>query len=124
DLAERFGYFHNVGGGVLFKSQRNWLVGLDASYQFGTKVKDENLFINLTNSSGSVMNANGGPADYSVGMRGFSTFLKLGKVFPLGWKNRNSGIAVMAGGGFYYHKINIVTTGGAVPTLTEDYKKG
>lgn len=124
DLSKRFGEFHNAGAGVLFKSQRNWLISLDASYQFGSKVKDNNIFVNLTNSNGTVMTANGGAAAYSVGQRGFSTFLKAGKLFPVSWRNANSGIAVMAGAGVYYHKINITTTNGTVPTLTDDYKKG
>lgn len=124
DLENRFGNFHNAGAGVLFKSQRNWVFSLDASYQFGTQVKEPYLFINLTNNNGVVMNSNGAPGEYSVGQRGFSSFVKVGKVFPVSFRNRNSGIVVMAGAGIYYHKINIVTSRNDIPTLTEEYRKG
>lgn len=124
DLANRFGNFHGAGGGILYKTQRNWLFAADASFQFGNSVKESNLLNNLTNSSGSIMNTNGGQATFSVGQRGFNTFLSVGKLFPVTWRNSNSGIVVMAGGGVYYHKINIVVSSGTVPPLSESYKKG
>jgi hypothetical protein len=124
DLAERFGNIHNAGAGVQFKTQRNWLFGAEASYQFGTDVKESNMLYNLTNSNGNVMNGSGSPGDYSVGQRGFSMFGKAGKLFPVSWRNLNSGIVIMAGAGVYYHKVNISTTRNDIPMLTEEYKKG
>lgn len=124
DMALRFGTFHNLGFGGLFKLSTNWVFAADVSYQFGNKVKDLDFLYNLTNSSGNIMTNSGTDASYNVGMRGFSSFGKVGRVFPLGLKNRNSGIMVMLGGGIYYHKINISTTRNDIPTLTEDLKKG
>ncbi|MES2558898.1 MAG: hypothetical protein V4590_04120 [Bacteroidota bacterium] len=124
DLRSRFGPFHNIGFGGLFKTNTQWLFSLDASYQYGLNVKEEGLLLNLTNSHGVVMNNGGGPADYSVGQRGFSIYGKAGKLFPLSTSNLNSGVVVLVGGGVYYHKINFSTTRNDIPMLSEEYRKG
>jgi hypothetical protein len=124
DLAGRFGNFHNVGFGGLFKILNNWTFAADVSYQFGTQVTETNFLYNLTNSNGIIMTGGGGPATFNIGMRGFTVMGKIGRVFPLGWRNPNSGIMIMMGGGVYYHKINIATNGNEIPSLTENYKKG
>lgn len=124
DLAKRFGNFHTIAVGALYKTQRNWVASADIAYQFGNQVKDLNFLVNLTNSNGVIMNSSGFPANYSVGMRGLSAMVKGGKLFPLTRANLNSGILIMAGGGWYAHKINIATPRNDIPTLTESLKKG
>lgn len=124
DLANRFGNFHSLGFGILYKSHKNWILAADGAYQFGNNVKDLNFLYNLTNTSGMVMNASGTPGNYNIGMRGFNVFGKAGYLFPLTLRNPNSGIMVLAGAGIYYHKINIATTNHDIPTLTEELKKG
>lgn len=124
DMTQRFGAFHNLGFGGMYKNHKNWILALDASYQFGSKVKDLSFLYNLTNSSGVVMNSGGVQASYNVGMRGFSMFGKVGYLFPFTARNPNSGLIVLAGAGIYYHKIYISTPQNDVPTLTEDLKKG
>lgn len=124
DLGQRFGPFHNAGFGGLFKTSNQWLFSLDGSYQFGLNVKEDGILYNLTNSSGTVMNNGGVPADFSVGQRGFSIYGKVGRLFPLSKTNLNSGIVMLVGGGVYYHKINFSTTRNDIPMLTEEYQKG
>lgn len=124
DLAQRFGTIHNIGFGGLLKTKTNWLVGLDASYQFGSDVKEDILY-NLTNSNYQTISNNAGyPATISMGERGINFFLKGGKVFAISKENRNSGIVVMAGGGYLSHKVNISVSQNNVPSLTDDLKKG
>lgn len=124
DLTERFGPFHNLGFGAMYKNHKNWILGFDGSYQFGTKVKDLSFLFNLTNSMGVVMNSSGVAGSYNVGMRGFSVFGKAGYLLPLSRKNLNSGLMVLAGAGVYYHKINISTPQNDIPGLTDELKKG
>jgi hypothetical protein len=123
DLIHQFGPFHNLGIGGLYKTQKNLVLAFDVSYQFGQKIKDYSFLLGLTNSSGVVMNSSGNPGLYSVGMRGFNAFGKIGYILPLTVRNPNSGFLFLAGAGVYYHKMNISTTG-SIPTLTEDLKKG
>lgn len=123
DMVRQYGPFHNIGFGGLFKTERNLVLGFDASYQFGHKIKDYSFLDQLTNSSGVLMNSAGNPATYSVSMRGFSAFGKIGYLIPVTWRNLNSGILVLGGVGMYYNKMNISTTG-TIPTLTEELKKG
>lgn len=124
DLTQRYGPFHNLGFGILYKNHKRWILAADASYQFGNKVKDLDFLYNLTNSNGVILNSSGVAANYNVGMRGFSVFGKVGYLFPLTSRNPNSGIVVLAGAGVYYHKINISTPNNDIPSLTDDLKKG
>jgi hypothetical protein len=124
DLTSQYGPFHNLGFGVLYKSHKNWVLAMDASYQFGSEVKNLDFLYNLTNTSGVVMNSGGVAASYNVGMRGFSAFGKAGYLIPFTTRNPNSGLMILAGAGVYYHKINISTPQNDVPTLTDDLKKG
>jgi hypothetical protein len=121
-LGQRFGTIHNLGFGGLFKTKYNFIYALDASYQFGNVVREDVLY-NLTNSAGVIVNSAGVEANLSISQRGFNTFAKIGKIFPLG-RNRNSGISVMLGGGMISHKINFNTPNNDIPSLTEDLKKG
>ncbi|MCU0442895.1 MAG: hypothetical protein MUE96_10900 [Bacteroidia bacterium] len=124
DLAKRFGSFHTIAAGVMYKTQRNWVGTADVAYQFGSNVNDLNFLVNLTNSNGVILNSSGFPANYNVGMRGMGAFVKGGKLFPVTRANPNSGILLLAGGGWYAHKINIATPRNDIPTLTESLKKG
>ena len=48
DLQESFGDNSSIGISVIRKTTDNWLFGMDGSYIFGEKVKNENLFYDLT----------------------------------------------------------------------------
>jgi len=127
ELAQRFGPIHNIGFGGLLKTTHNWLIGIDGSYQFGSNV-DENIssriLSNISNSSGAVSNNAGNSSVLSIGERGLNFFVKGGKVIPIFLtSNLNSGIVIMAGGGFVSHMVNISTSAN-VPTLTDDLKRG
>lgn len=124
DLGKRFGDFHNIGFGGLFKTSNQWLFSLDASYQYGLEVRENEILVNLVNNSGVVMNNGGIPADYTVGQRGFNAYGKVGRLFPLSKVNLNSGIMVLMGGGIYYHKINFSASRNDIPMLSQNYQKG
>ena len=126
-LASRFGNIHNASFGGIIKSKKNWLYGMDLSYQFGTEVSNEtaqNILINISNSTGTISNSTGSPGMVILGERGFNTFIKAGKLLNLSKNSPNSGVALMIGVGFLSHKINITTPESNVPTLTDELKKG
>lgn len=124
DLVKRFGTFHGAGFGLLLKGKKNFVYAIDATYYFGDEINENNFLSNLTNSSGVITNTGGYPAEYTITMRGLGLQAKFGKVFPLSELNRNSGIVLMAGGGFMSHHINITTNNNDIAPLTDDYKKG
>ncbi|MFN5920817.1 MAG: hypothetical protein ACK45I_05890 [Bacteroidota bacterium] len=124
DLANRFGYFHSIGTGAVYKSANHWLVGAELCYQFGDIVKEPNLFNNLVASTGAIMNSGGYLAELSVGQRGFYTTARFGRMFPVSSTNRNTGIMAMIGVGYYTHKIYINSRDNDIPPLSIELRKG
>lgn len=124
DFATRFENFHGIGGGGLLKTRHNVLIGFDGNYYFGSRLKRNSILYNLTNGNGTISTGSGYPATFSLGMRGFSFLGKVGYLFPISHKNRNSGIAILLGGGLVMHKVNISTTRDDIPSLTGDKKGG
>ena len=82
DLAERFGPSLKAGGGFIYKTNRNWIWGIDASYLFGGNVK-EDVLANLKTSDGNVIDNEGYPADIRLTQRGVSARLTFGRLFKL-----------------------------------------
>jgi len=123
DLQESFGDNSSIGISVIRKTTDNWLFGMDGSYIFGEKVKNENLFDNIATEDGSIINEDGLFANILTFERGFSAFLLGGKAFTFAESNA-SGIYVVVGIGYMQHKIRIQTQEDFIPHLSEEYKKG
>lgn len=125
DLKDRFGNNSNIGGGALFKSKGNWLIGAEANYLFGEKIKnDGNVLGGIVTKEGYVIDANGTYTEVRMYERGFWAGGKLGKLFPIFGPNPNSGIALILGGGYLQHKIRIEDKNNAAPQLKKKYLKG
>jgi len=125
DLVKRFGNNSNIGGGVMFKTRGNWLFGVEGDYLFGNKVKNKNaIFSNISTTNGYLIGKNGSPANISFGESGMWATLKLGKVIPCFGSNPNSGIMIVASGGYMQNKIRIDVKDNNVAQLTDSYKKG
>lgn len=126
DLAERHGHFNHIGFFAGYKTRRNWVYGLDASYMFGNDVKrtNEELFGHLMDDKGNITDQNGDDATVVTGSRGLHVNLNAGKILPIFNPNPNSGLYVSLGAGFLAHKIRVETQDHVVPTLELDYRKG
>lgn len=124
DLAERFGNNSMIGGSILYKFGKNWLLGVDGNFIFGGKIKEDSLFKGLKNSNGDIMGEDGFPAEINLFERGFSFNGKIGKIFSMFGSNANSGLFITATGGILQHKIRMEIKTGNVPQLKDDYKKG
>ncbi len=124
DLADRFGVSSTIGPGFLVKTEKNWLIGVDANFIFGNRIKEDSLLQNLLTSNGYVIDQQGQYADLSLFERGFYTSFKLGKIIPIFGSNLNSGLMLLAGGGYLQHKIRIEVVNNSAPQLNGDYKKG
>ncbi|MEO6303110.1 MAG: hypothetical protein ABIP51_08045 [Bacteroidia bacterium] len=106
DLSKRFGPNLNIGGSVMLKTKRNWLIGVESNYYFGRNVK-EDVLSQLRNDNGEVVDNAGNPADLRVTERGFGIHLTFGKIFNVLSANPNSGLMVSIGAGYGHHKIKL-----------------
>lgn len=124
DLAETHGNFSHIGFFAGYKTARNWVYGVDASYMFGNDVRTVGLFDHLVDSKGNITDQNGDNAQVFVYSRGLHANVNVGKILPILSPNPNSGIYINAGVGFLAHKIRVETQEQVVPTLELDYRKG
>ena len=123
-LADRFGVNSTIGAGLTYKMSSNWTIGVEASYIFGGKVKEDSILRSLQVSNGEIINEYGEYGDITMSERGFYVGPKFGKVFPIGRPNRNSGIVINISGGFLQHKIHIENKDNNTPPVLDEYKKG
>lgn len=126
DIAKTYGNFNSVGTGGMFKLKNNWIFTGEFNYVFGADILKPQLFDNLITSgtNGYISSIGGAPANYSVNMRGYTGFVKGGRLFAWNKNNMNSGIMINAGIGFIQHRINIQTQQIDIPQLDVNYKKG
>ena len=124
DIADRFGFNSTIGFGYQHKTKGNWLYMTDLNFIFGNEINQDSLIQNLINQDGFVISDNGQVANVSFFERGFYTTFRVGKVIPLSSSNLNSGLMLMAGGGFLQHKIHIKVEDDMAAALRGDYQKG
>lgn len=127
DYAKRFGPNTEVGAGFLIKTKKNWLFGVESSYIFGNKIKEQDIFGNILASNGKIIGLDGLDADVRLFQRGgkFPVF-KIGKLFPVKILNasKNSGFFANIGMGILHHKIKIEDVTNTAPQVTGEYVKG
>lgn len=131
DFADRFGMTHLIGGELGYKLASGFYCSVGLKFLFGNVVK-EAVAGNVVQVIGSdslgyqtmALGADG--RFYSVRFfeRGLVAPFLVGKIFPLGKKNLNSGLYVEVGGQFIQHKISIQAVGDNVPYLSKPYLKG
>jgi hypothetical protein len=125
DLSDRYGINSNIGGGFLWKTDQNWIVGADFNSMFGNDLKNGNeLLQNIKTQTGHIIDMGGTFANYSLYERGYYTTAKFGKLVPVLSPNPNSGFVILAGAGYLQHKTRIEVENNTVPQLTGDYKRG
>lgn len=124
NVAKRFGDNSSVGGSILYKFGKNWMLGIDGNFLFGGKVKEDSLFKNLQNGNGDIIGEDGLPLIINLFERGFFFGGKVGKAIPIFGCNPNSGLFFSLTGGILQHKIRIEVRGGDAPQLSKKYKKG
>ena len=126
DLADRFGYLNHIGITAGYKTDRNWVFGVDGNFIFGSdsSLRVGDVFHDLRDSKGNITDVNGDIAIVRSLPRGMHANLTVGKIFPVWGPNPNSGIYVNAGVGWLIHRVRIETQDHVVPLLELDYRKG
>lgn len=124
DLQKRFGNSSSIGVEYMMKTQSNWLFGYRFNFIFGNNVKEDSLFKKIGTNEGFVISKNGRYSDVRLYERGYETGIKVGRLFPTGLPNKNSGIMATVGIGFLEHKIRIENIGNDAIQLGKEYRKG
>ncbi|MEO1258401.1 MAG: hypothetical protein AAFZ15_06375 [Bacteroidota bacterium] len=123
DLSDRFGSHLSMGLGTDYITQKDWIIGAQGSFYFGSNV-NEDVISSVRNSDGLIFGANGDIATIQLRLRGIYIGGHIGKHFRLNSQKR-SGIRATLGAGLYQHKVRIQDDPVvAVPQLNKSYKKG
>ncbi len=125
DMAERFGFSHQIGVGFMHKMQNGWSISFEGNFIFRDGVKNQaDLLSGILTSDGFLINESGVFANVMLSERGFTLWAKVGKVLPVIGPNPNSGLLLQYGGGMMQHKIRIDVSNNSAPQLKGDYSKG
>ena len=127
DMAKRFGFNSAIELQFLLKTKKNWIFGASADFILGNQVRETGMLDSIKTTDGFLISNDGKLADTRFLERGFSAFVKFGKLFPVWGVNPNCGMFATAGVGILEHKIRIELIDGTektVPQLTDEIKKG
>jgi hypothetical protein len=123
DLADRFGFFSDLGFRVEIKNRQNWLFGGAADFYFGNRLREGDVLAGLRGDNGFLIGTDGFQYLPQFYMRGWSMALTAGKVTGLLAANPNSGVVLSAGAGYLQHRIDIGFEEEYLPQLEGDYEK-
>ncbi len=125
NLQDRFGNSLSFGlGADIITNDKNWILGLEGFYIFGTQVK-EDVLASLRTPQGEIIGNDRSYADIQLRERGYYVGLLAGKMFIIPSKEKRSGVRVTVGGGLMQHKIRIQDDPvRQVPQLLGEYRKG
>lgn len=124
DLAERYGLTNALGTHAGYKTEKNWIYGIDGNFFFGNDVSIDGVAQNLRDDKGQIINSSGTPAIVLLFNRGFNVNASISKIFSVWSPNPNSGIMVQFSAGYLWHKLRIETQEDEVPPLEGEYLKG
>lgn len=123
DLAKRFGPNFSAGGTFTWKTKHNILFGVEGSYFFGNKVK-EDVVSSLRNTEGFIVDNEGYPADLRLTERGWNFYGNVGMLFSKLGHNPNSGVFFTLGAGYMQHKVKLYDANQKIAAVKGDLKKG
>ncbi len=124
DMATRFGNSFRLGFGLKYKTDKNWVFGIEHSFIVGGKVKETGLLENLYTDNGGIINEFGEVLNVGIFQRGYMTGIQVGKILPVWNKIPNSGLSVQTGVGFMQYKINLFDRDNNLGALKNEYRKG
>lgn len=124
DFADRFGIGYQFGLELDYKFNKNWLIGGEGGFLFGTQVKETDHIENAITQNGLVITDEGALDDVDLSMRGAVLKVNAGKSFFFKPSKPSNGLLLKLGVGYLHHKILIDVNKRISPQLTGDYAKG
>lgn len=123
DMVKRFGNNMLVGASFKYKTNKNFVYGIEFNYLYGKTVK-EDVTKQLKSPEGNVIDNAGNPADLRITERGAHLNLQFGKLFALNRRNRNSGLLISVSAGVLQHKINLYDAQQRIASVKGELKYG
>lgn len=125
DMKKRFGFNSTIGLQIGYTLPKNFMIGIEGNYLFGTKVKEDSILINVsTYPNAQHINTNGELDNVRLQESGFVIKLNIGKIFAFNAKHPSTGILAMVSGGFLQHNIWINAKERLLPQFDKTYRKG
>lgn len=125
DWSQRYPTHLSVPLSVEYSHRSDWSFGADYSIFLGSNVNDQNLYGEMVNDSGLLLDMNGFPAVIRTYQRGFSTRVFVLKNWIL-YKHRNSRVLLQTGGGvgYYQHYTKFTFDVDQVPQIDGNFQGG
>lgn len=109
DTKDLYGVSNNLGGGLVYKTESNWLFTANGNFIFGSNLNVDRVEVfgeGITNDDGEIIGGAGSFSTFEINQRGFHLQAEVGKLFPCG-PNPNSGFYVQAGFGYLRNRIRV-----------------
>ncbi len=124
DFEDRYANSNVAGGAFGLKLKSGWTFEVEAGYHFSRRVKSRGLLDDILNEAGDATDSDGELVKVSLEQRGLSIYTSVGRLFHFESRNKNSGLLLQAGIGYFQHKIKIDYRDGDVFQLSEEMQKG
>lgn len=123
-MRDRFGFNSLFGLHLSYKMKKNWMVGVEGSFLYGTQVRENYILDNISLPSGQLIGTTNALITPKLQEMGANIKFTFGKIFPLSEKYPDAGIMWLTGFGFLSHNIAINVRGTSLPQLNKTYRKG
>ncbi len=125
DFADRFGGFYTVGGGLMYKTQKNIFFQAFCEFLISNRVKQDSMFRNISVGGYAVYDENGDLINPDIMLRGYNMGIGMGKTFLLSRaQSYNNGIQLMTSLSFMQHRINHSDPDRVLVQILGEYAKG
>ncbi len=124
NMGDRFGFNNLIGLHLAYKVKKNWMIGLEGGFLFGSKVREDYVIDNISTSTSQIIGTDNTLIKVRGQERGGVMKLLIGKTIPVSEKYPDAGILLQTGLGFLQHKIAIDVRENLMPQLSKTYRKG
>ena len=123
-VSQRFGFDNFFGMELLYKTNKNWLVGANGGFIYGTQSKQNYVFSNIATSTGQFITQYNDLSSIRPEEHGFNVQFTFGKIFPFSQKYPDMGLLIFTGLGMVQDKIAVSLKAAELPQLSPQYRKG
>lgn len=125
DIGEMYSSSSVFGGGLGFKTKKNFYFGIEYNYLFGGKVKNgDEIIAGILTNDGQIIGQDGEYAIFQYYQKGNIVWGHVGKVIPVFGSNPNSGIFIKLGVGYVSYRMDVNVMDNTALQVSGDYKKG